>query len=360
MNERTNTTVTPILERSDDSIREALSEQSPATKAACLWLKQYAAENGLGLKGLAEQTGISQGSLSPLFNGKYLGDYDAIAARIEHFRTNIEKSAIFGGCRQFVKTKIATSLWKVFERTRYNRRIQIIQSPEQLGKSRAAREYSRESGTGRTALVTLKPAGTSNGFGVFLRDLADAVGIEGRPRSVIELRLRIKNALAACDLVIIDEAHQIEGWSDKAVRAFLDYLRIELHADGERGIILVATNSDVMSLIQSFRKRNRYNVGQLLGRMCNEILNLYPDEIPKSDVRLLIRRYYEPSDDVVIMLAKITAQDRLGHFGLLDDILSRAWSEAMIAERKLTDTLVKKTAKSTMAELADRQKLYEE
>jgi len=349
----------PILERSDKQITDAVGSKSLAAAEQLVWLKAYARENSLGLKGLAARTGIPIGTLSPLFNGKYAGDYDAGAARIAKFRNDLEKKRIFGGCRDFVETDIAMSLWKIFEKTRYNRRIQIIQSEEQLGKSRAAREYAHRNNGGRTIMVTMQPGGTSNGFGVFLRDLAQQLDVDANNKKIINVRFAIRSKLETCDLLIIDEFHQIEGWSDRAVRALLDYLRIELHADGERGLVLIATNSDLMTLIDTFRKRTKYNVGQLLGRMCNEVLELAPEEIPKSDITKLVKRYYSPSTDTLKTLYNATTQSRLGHFGLLDDILSRAWAEAQVNNRKMTDRLVQAVTRETMEDLQSRKKLYE-
>jgi len=246
----------------------------------------------------------------------------------------------------------------VFEKTRYNRRIQIIQSEEQLGKTRAAREYAVRHNGGRTIMVTLQPPGASNGFGLFLRSLARAMDITSDHRKLMEVRFAIQGRLATCDLVIIDEFHLVAKWADRAIEALLDFIRINLHADGERGVVLIATNSDVMSLLNEFRRRARYNLGQLLGRMCNQVLELYPDEIPTADVKLLVERYYHAKRETLTKLYDICTRKKLGHFGLLDDILSRAWADAQVGGKKVTDRLVLQVAQETMEDIGKRQELY--
>ena len=128
-----------------------------------------------------------------------------------------ERRQIFGGRDDFVETQVVRSLWAAFERTRYNRRIQIIQSEEQLGKTTAAKEYVKRNNGGRTVMVTCLPGGTSNPFGIFLRDLALACGSQDiRDRKIINLRYEIRDNLSICDELIIDEFHQINNWPDKA------------------------------------------------------------------------------------------------------------------------------------------------
>lgn len=317
-----------------------------------------AAKKPMGVSELSEKTKIPQGTLSQLISGKYPGNYDARARRIEQFFYDEENRRLFGGCRDFVQTQVAKSLWHIFDKTRYNRRIQIIQSEEQLGKTRAADEYTHAHNSGRTIMITLKPGGSNNPFGVFMRDLARTLGLSVDHVKAMDLRFEIQDELKACDLIIMDEVHQLEHWPDKAVKDFLDYTRIELHDNGKRGIIWIATNSDVMGLLNAFKSRARYNVGQLLGRMCNQILELYPDEIPLEDVRDLVERYYKPSKATLGKLYDLCCRPKLGHFGLLDDIMGRAWSNAQIEKIPLTDEMVTTIAQETMKDIERRKEMH--
>ena len=201
--------------------------------------------------------------------------------------------------------------------------------------------------------------GTRNGCGDFVWDLAEALGI---PYSIKlrEKRIRIKQALESCDLVIIDEAHLVWTWSDRSTAEFFDYLRTDIFADGERGVVLVATNSDMVKGIQTFRKRSGYNVGQLLGRMRNEVMSIDPaEDILVEDVKLLVDRYYKAGAATVRKLHTIATREQLGHFGLLEDLINEAWTRAKARKQSLTDEIVDKTAEQIMAELKQRKELYE-
>jgi hypothetical protein len=353
-----------LASRSEEEVARALdaAEVSEYAQGEILAMLRIAKEAGLSVKGLAVQIGTSPGVISQLLSARYAGNYDLRSRKIEQWRQRREKRAIFGGRDEFVETEVARSLWTMFERTRYSRRIQVIQSEEQLGKSTAAREYTHRNNGGRTVMVTLKPGGGSNPLGVFLRDLAHAARVHNTSdRKIIDLRYDIRDALSICDLVIIDEVHQIASWRDKWILDLLEYLRIEVHEDGKRGICLIATNSDVMATLDLIRRRSRYNLGQLMGRMCNQVLELYCDEIPEGDVRALVERYYKPRKATLEKLYDIAIRPKLGHYGLLLDIMNRAWTDCKISGCELTDELVMKIAQETMEDIGStqRRRLYE-
>lgn len=348
----------PLMERTAEQVRAVFSGEPAEIVSAAVKLHAYAAREKLGVTKLAHHIRISGGSLSQFFNHTYPGDYTAIAERIEKFFWRLEQKALYGGLRQFVKTSLAGAMWSIFEMTRVVRRIQILQSPEQVGKTRAAVQYAEENNSGRTHYVTLS-GGSRSGAGDFIWDLAAELDL---PYSIKlrEKRLRIREALEACDLVIIDEAHLIEKWALSAQADFWDYLRTDIHANGARGVVLIATNQDLLKSIQRFRRASGYNIGQLLGRMRNEVQTIDPaEDITEADVRLLIERYYKPSAATVRKLHDYATREGLGHFGLLDDILNKAWTCAKARKRDLTDDVVEKTAAEIIAQLESRKEMYQ-
>jgi len=320
-------------------------------------LLEHAKANGMSLKALSKATRISHGVLSQIFNARYPGNYMLRARKIEQYLMDIEGHALFGGRDDFAQTEIAKSIWAICERTRYSRRIQTLQSPEQLGKSRALSEYERANNGGRTVYVEVKPGCGSNPTALFIRDLAVAARCRYHvKRRLTDVRIDVREALSICDLVIIDEFHLTEHWPDRSVRDLLDYIRTEIFADGKRGVLMVATNADVGELLDAFRKRTKYNLGQLLGRMCNQPLTLSPDDIPEADVRLLVERYYRPGKRALGKLYDIATRPTLGHFGLLLDILNRAWTDCKLDGATLTDDLVLSIARETMEDIATRRR----
>lgn len=345
----------PIKERSPEDVRATFAGEDPEIADKFIRLHAYACKEHLGITSLSHQTNIPAGVLSQAFNHSYPGDYSALAERIDKFFWRLDQKQLYGGLRQFVETRLAQSLWAVFEKTRIIRRIQIIRSPEQLGKTRAAEEYTARNNSGRTVYIRLS-GGTRHGAGDFIWNLAESLGI---PYSVKlrEKRIRIRQAIEACDLVIIDEAHLVWSWVDSAARDFWDYLRTDIFADGERGVVLISTHSDMLTELGLFRRRARYNVGQLLGRMRNETIEIDPaEDIVAEDVEKLMARYYQPGREAVRVLHALAQREQLGHFGLVDDILNESWTRAKAAKRPLSDAAVIETAREIIKSIEARHK----
>jgi DNA transposition AAA+ family ATPase len=348
----------PLKDREEADIRAALKERDEEVVAAGIRLWAYARKENLGISPLAHQTGISTSALSGFINGSYVGDFNEVAARIGKFFWRLEQKEQYGDIRQFAETALAQALWALFEKTRIVRRIQIVQGPEQIGKTRAAVEYTQRNNHGRTVYTKLA-GGTRSGCGDFIWGFAEAVGVPYTIK-LREKRIRIKQAIETCDLVIIDEAHLAFTWSDSSQAEFWDYLRTDIFSDGDRGIVLMATNSEMLKGLQKWRARTRYNVGQLLGRMRNEVMTIDPaEDIIEADVRLLVKRYYDPGRAVINRLHDIATKDQLGHYGLILDIMNESWTKAKARKTKLTDDIVLKTSEDIMSTLKSRKDLYE-
>ena len=348
----------PLKERSPDDIKRLFEGEEEYIITQFVALHAYACKNHLGLSRLGQRTNIPPGVLSECFNHIYKGDYFSLAERIEKFFWRLGQKELYGGLRQFVETRLAKTLWTVFEKVRIIRRIQVIRSPEQLGKTRAAQEYTARNNSGRTVYTQLA-GGTHNGCGDFIWNLAEQLGVPYSAK-MREKRIRIKSALEACDLVIIDEAHLVWSWADMSACDFWDYLRTDIFNNGERGVVLISTNSDMLDELARFKKRAHYNVGQLLGRMRNEVLTIDPvEDVVEEDVAALMARYYKPGKEAVRLLHSLAQREQLGHFGLVDDILNESWTRAKAKKRDLTDEVVIATAREIVEELKGRKQLYE-
>lgn len=352
-----------LADRSDEHIRAALSAHDLGDNWQMCFesmrgVRDIAHTEGLGLKGMAARIpGIADGVLSQMFTGNYPGNYVARCRKLAQYLADCEKRRVYGRHEEFVETAFARGMFRIFDEALYDQRIHMVQSPEQLGKSEAAREYVRRAGGGRALLVTLQDGGPSDPFGIYLRDVALAAGIEDvQNRKLINLRYAARTLLELCDVVIIDEFHQIEHWPDKSVRALLEHIKLEIHANGRRGVALVATNSDIMTLLEAFKRRTRYNLGQILGRMCNEVNNLHPDEIPFGDVELLAGRYTRFNKPTLRKLHDIAREPGLGHYGLLLDILNRCWRNSKLDNVPMTDDQVMKEIRRTLDEIENRPK----
>ncbi len=348
----------PIKDRTEADIRAALAEQQPETTQAFVDLHAYARANKLGLTALAHQSHIPNSILSQCFNGSYdKGDYDAIGERIRDFFWRMEQKALYGGLREFKETQLCQGLWALFEKTRIIRRIQIIQGPEQVGKTRSAAEYSARNNSGRTVFVSLS-GGTRHGSGDFIWTLAESMGIPYTAK-LREKKLRIRQGLEACDLVIIDEAHLCFDWTPASQREFWNYVRTDIFANGARGVVFLATNADMLTGLQHWRRRVGYNVGQLLGRMRNEVMEIDPvEDITPEDVALLVSRYYKPGKRALAKLHDLATREQQGHFGLLDDIMNESWTRAKSEGRSLDDATVLDTARHILSQQSNHKDLY--
>ena len=342
----------PLRLRDADKVAALLQSVAPDAAPSFIRLHAYAQQHGVGMSAIGHQTRINTSVLSPCYNATYTGDYHAIAARIDTFFWHLEQKEKYGGNREFADMQLAFNLWSIFEKTRIIRRIQIIESPEQLGKTRAAQEYTRRNNSGRTIYLQLS-GGSRNGVGDFIWELANRLDIAISTK-MREKRLQIKSSLEACDLVIIDEAHLSDAWTDAAQRDFWDYVRTDVFDSGKRGVVLICTDHDLVKGIRKFGRRSGYNTGQLFGRMRNETVRIDPaEDITIEDVAALIGRYYTPGDSALEKLTDIARRPGLGHFGLLDDILNEAWAIAKSKKRKLTDSQVLAIAKQILLQLKD-------
>lgn len=355
---RTGNPAIPLAERDADDIRTALDGIDDEARDQWLRLHAYAREHHLGISQLAAQTRISTAVLSTGFAGTYIGDYVAQAENIAAFFRRLENKEKFGDIRRFVELNLTQYMWLVFDKTSANRRIQIVEGPEQCGKSSAAEEYCRRNNHGRTAYVQIS-GGSRTGLNDFIRQLgAAAIKTLASTSKLVDIKRQLREAMEGTELVIIDEGHLIWKWSITEQSAFFDYLRTDIHGNGRCGVVIISTNEDFFARIQRFKKSG-YNIGQLLGRMRNEAIRIKPEEnIGSDDVRDLIARYYTPGDKAIVHLHNIAIKPQLGHFGLIVDIMNEAWVASKRKKTDLTDDLVVETANRIMSELKSRKELY--
>lgn len=348
----------PLKDRPPETVKQTLSEQDDGVRAPFLALHLYAREHNLGVSTLAGQTGISSTTISQCYNASYPGDYSEVSKRIQKFFWRLEQKKLYGNLDEFVETQLSQTLFAIFDKTRIIRRIQLVTGPEQVGKTRTAREYAERNNSGRTVFLSL-PGGTKSGAQDFIWSLAAALDIPYTIK-LREKRIRIRSALEVCDLLIIDEAHLCFSWTDRSLAEFWDYLRTDIHANGERGVVLMATNTDMLAGIQRFRKRAGYNIGQLLGRMRNDPFIVDPaEDIVRDDVRLLVERYYKPGRSALDKLVAAATRTNLGHYNLVLDAMTEAWTLAKSRKKELTDELVESTLQRSLDTLGKHKELYE-
>lgn len=347
----------PIKERDEAGVREALSGLGENVIAQFVALRNFAAAADIGITKLGKACGVPAGTLSQCFNHQYPGDYEAIAERIKGFFYRHEQEAQYKGLHEFVPTKIAQTLWLIADKIRAIRRIQLIESPEQLGKTRAFEQYVERAGDEHAVLI--KMPGAAHGVGDFIWELAEGLGI-AHTCKFREKCIRIRQSLSNVELVIIDEAHLLWTWPERPVCDFLNYLRTDIHSDGRRGVLLVATQCNMLDRLNRHRRKAGYNIGQLLGRMRADVVRIDPvEDIVPEDVALLIGRYYRPGKATIRTMHDLATREQIGHFGLVVDVLNEAWARAKSKKAELSDELVEAVARETLKTLKENKELYE-
>jgi len=351
----------PLKDRTAQEVREVFKDFEPEVSAAFLRLHAYAQAEALGISKLAKRTGISDSALSQAYNGKYPGNIGNVAEEVDKFFYRLDQKALYGGLREFVKTDLSQVLWKVFEKTRIIRRIQPVQSPEQVGKTRCAQEYTDLNNHGRTVFFSFSQSiETLNDF---IHSFGVALGLS-KGSKLRDKKLDIPEKLVATDLIILDEAHGIFKARVPEQRKILEFIRTDLFQNGQRGIVLLATDDretgQFMDGVKLLARSYHYNVGQLLGRMHNEVMFIDPaEDITEQDVLALVSRYYKPGRAALAKLHDLSTRPQLGHFGLLDNILTESWGKVKGKKDRITDEVVTTVADRMLANMSTRKALYE-
>ena len=92
--------------------------------------------------------------------------------------------------------------------------------------------------------------------------------------------------------------------------------------------------------------------------MCNQDMEILCNEIPRGDIELLVCRYYKPGVKTLDKLHDIAMRPKLGHLGLIEDIMSNAWAESKVKKKSVTDKLVMSIARDVMENISQRRDLY--
>ena len=108
-------------------------------------------------------------------------------------------------------------------------------------------------------------------------------------------------------------------------------------------------------MLACFGRRSGYNLGQMFGRMCNDDAEIDPADIPEDDVAALVRRYYAAGVRTIRKLHELALRPRLGHFGLILDILDQAWSESRLTGAQMSDALVDEFIKVSLDSIRARE-----
>lgn len=219
-----------------DVVNIATAELPDEQRSAIRWLHSYATENNLSYSELATKVRYDESTLSRVFNGKYAGDLSAVCneilalKKLEEDRATVHRTG-------FVKTSLATGIWKVCDAARIYQGIFGIKGDSQIGKTTALEKYTEENNHGSTIYVRMPEGGT---LSYFMGELALKLRISPSLKES-ELRRRIITAFDDRMILIVDEAHQCLR-ADGAKRGLrtIEFIR-EIHDRAKCGIVLAMT-----------------------------------------------------------------------------------------------------------------------
>lgn len=179
---------------------------------------------GLTQAQVAKETGIAGSTLSQVLSASYKGNVNDMAQRLVRWlqqRGRQQKAAtVIPTIADFIETPTAIEITEVLDYAQLFGDIGVVYSGAGLGKTSAVRAY-RKRNPERVWVVTCSPDCAS--VGVFLEEVAMAVGISGAPLHPAKLRREIVRRLDDTKgLLIIDEAQHLTKLALEAARTIHD------------------------------------------------------------------------------------------------------------------------------------------
>lgn len=224
---------------------------------------------GLSDAQAAERLGMSATTVSRVRRGIYEGDLAAVADKAAlALRLWAERDT---QRRIFVETSIAQRIFTACDFALNRQTPAIVTGIPQIGKTSAFLEYARRS----DAAVRYFRMPAAANLGLFLEELADALGVAAKP---CERRRRILRALNDRTLLIVDELHELVISTSRAqTRRICEVLR-ELFDKTHCGLILCGT--DVLTT-DLFNGQDAGLLDQIVQRAIEVRL---PRRLPLADV----------------------------------------------------------------------------
>jgi DNA transposition AAA+ family ATPase len=314
---------------SGDTVAAATAHLDDEQRALVRWAFAYAKDQGFNWEDAERAFKVSRTTLFRVFTDQYRqpaftsgkklangtrekienprkGERLSIANLCESL-TSAKRLAEARGAVQrlpFIVTKTYRRIEKFADEVLATNTIGVLLGESQIGKTWAAREYTRTHNHGQTVLVTCPPAA---GVQLLVGEIARALHIGHS--SFDKTFVRVCGALDENTLLILDEAHMLfETYQKQSVARCLATIR-QIHDRTGCGLLIMATN-----VFAEEAKRSEFkNTMKQIFRRGTLVLNLGTDPA-WEDVLQIVAHYGlpEPKGKPEETLRVIAHEDGLG------------------------------------------------
>ena len=278
-------------------------------------------------KRVQEELGYDSTTMSRVFRGKYVGRYDNVVAAIAKF---FDKQAAIAVPSEFVRTRIASTIFNAIDYARANRVGALVIGPSRVGKTAAALDYNAgrdDRKMPKSVYIQIPPVG---GVQAVRSALSARLGVAPRLTPAVA-DAGIARAIGRTRVVIVDEAHRLLA-SGKSGHKSLDYLRWVFDEAG-CGFCILATVRFENSLLES-----RYMFEQFIGRIEAPIRvgeSIGPEDWQPIADQFIPGGCKALSSDTVQALSKIAASS--GHLASIVHVMHLAQRDAGHRKETIAD-----------------------
>ncbi|HFI2483636.1 TPA: AAA family ATPase [Escherichia coli] len=176
-------------------------------------------------KQIALESGLSTGTISSFINDKYNGDNERVSQILQRWLEKYHAVAELPEPPRFVETQTVKQIWTSMRFASLTESIAVVCGNPGVGKTEAAREYSRTNNN--VWMITITPSCAS--VLECLTELAFELGMNDAPRRKGPLSRALRRRLEGTQgLVIIDEADHLGAEVLEELRLLQESTRIGL------------------------------------------------------------------------------------------------------------------------------------
>ena len=277
-------------------------------------------------KRVQDEIGYDSSTMSRVFRGVYTGNHENVARAIAAF---FEKQAAAAAPSEFVRTRIAATIFNAIDYARANHVGALVIGPSRVGKTAAALDYNAardDRKLPKSVYIQIPPVG---GVQAVRSALSSRLGVAPRLAPAIADD-RIVRAIGR-RIVIVDEAHRLLS-GGKTGHKSLDYLRW-VFDEARCGFCFLATVRFEDALLES-----RYLFEQFIGRIEAPIRvgeSIGPEDWQPIAEQFIPGGVKTLAAETLQQLAKIAASS--GHLASIVHVMHLAQRDAALRKEALAD-----------------------